>query len=106
MNGHIVVFTTAGSKEEANKLSRGLVEEKLAYCVNTVPSIQSTYFWKGKLCIDEEFLLIIKTQEVKFNGLELWIHENHSYDVPELIALPILKGSSDYLQCIDNWVGS
>ena len=63
MNGHIVVFTTAGSKEEANKLSRGLVEEKLAYCVNTVPSIQSTYFWEGKLCVDEELLLVITTQE-------------------------------------------
>ena len=105
MNGHIVVFTTAGSKEEASKLSRGLVEEKLAYCVNTVPSIQSTYFWEDKLCVDKELLLVIKTQEVKFTALELWIHENHSYDVPELIALPIVKGSADYLKCIDDWVG-
>ena len=105
MNGHIVVFTTAGSKEEANKLSRGLVEEKLAYCVNTVPSIQSTYFWEGKLCVDDELFLIIKTQGVKFTALELWLRENHSYDVPELIALPILKGSADYLKCIDDWVG-
>ena len=105
MNGHIVVFTTAGSKEEANKLSRGLVEEKLAYCVNTVPSIQSTYFWEDKLCVDKELLLVIKTQEVKFTALELWIRENHSYDVPELIALPISKASADYLKCIDDWVG-
>ena len=104
MNGHIVVFTTAGSKEEASKLSRGLVEEKLAYCVNTVPLIQSTYHWQGKLCVDEELLLIIKTQGVKFTALELWVRENHSYDVPELIALPILKGSADYLKCIDDWV--
>ena len=105
MNEHIVVFTTAGSKEEASKLSRGLVEEKLAYCVNTVPSIQSTYFWEDKLCVDEELLLVIKTQEVKFTALELWIRENHSYDVPELIALSIVKGSNDYLKCIDDWVG-
>ena len=105
MNGHIVVFTTAGSKEEASKLSRGLVEEKLAYCVNTVPSIQSTYFWEDKLCVDEELLLVIKTQEIKFTALELWIRENHSYDVPELIAFPIVKGSADYLKCIDDWVG-
>ena len=105
MNRHIVVFTTAGSKEEASKLSRGLVEEKLAYCVNTVPSIQSTYFWEDKLCVDKELLLVIKTQKVKFTALELWIHENHSYDVPELIALPIVKGSADYLKCIDDWVG-
>ena len=105
MNGHIVVFTTVGSKEEADKLSRGMVEEKLAYCVNTVPSIQSTYFWEDKLCVDEELLLVIKTQEIKFTALELWIRENHSYDVPELIALPISKASADYLKCIDDWVG-
>ena len=105
MNRHIVVFTTAGSKEEAVKLSRGLVEEKLAYCVNTVPSIQSTYFWEGKLCVDEELLLVIKTQEVKFTAVESWIRKNHSYDIPELIALSIVKGSIDYLKCIDDWVG-
>jgi len=104
MNGHIVVFTTAGSKEEANKLSRGLVEEKLAYCVNTVPSIQSTYFWEGKLCVDEELLLVIKTQESKFTAVESWVRKNHSYEIPELIALPIVKGSADYLKCIDDWV--
>tara|TARA_B100000378_G_scaffold89349_1_gene70652 strand:+ start:42 stop:359 length:318 start_codon:yes stop_codon:yes gene_type:complete len=103
MNGHIVVFTTAGSKEEANKLSRGLVEEKLAYCVNTVPSIQSTYFWEGKLCVDEELLLVIKTQESKFAAVESWVRKNHSYEIPELIALPIVKGSADYLKCIDDW---
>ena len=105
MNKHIIVFTTADSQEEASKLSRGLVEEKLAYCVNTVPSIQSTYFWEDKLCVDKELLLVIKTQEVKFTALELWIRENHSYDVPELIAFPIVKGSVDYLKCIDDWVG-
>ena len=103
MNGHIVVFTTAGSKEEASKLSRGLVEEKLAYCVNTVPSIQSTYFWEGKLCVDEELLLVIKTQESKFTAVESWVRKNHSYEIPELIALPIVKGSADYLKCIDDW---
>ena len=103
MNGHIVVFTTAGSKEEANKLSRGLVEEKLAYCVNTVPSIQSTYFWEGKLCVDEELLLVIKTQERKFTAVESWVRKNHSYEIPELIALSIVKGSADYLKCIDDW---
>ena len=103
MNGHIVVFTTAGSKEEANKLSRGLVEEKLAYCVNTVPSIQSTYFWEGKLCVDEELLLVIKTQESKFTAVESWVRKNHSYEIPELIPLPIVKGSADYLKCIDDW---
>ena len=105
MTGHIIVFTTADSKEVANKLSRGLVEEKLAYCVNTIPSVQSTYYWLGKLCVDEELLLVIKTQESKFTALESWIRENHNYEVPELIAFPIVKGSADYLKCIDDWVG-
>ncbi len=105
MDGHIVVLTTAGSKEEADKLSRGLVEEKLAFCVNTIPSVQSTYYWEGKLCVDKELLLIIKTQSEKFTVLESWLRKNHSYDVPEIIALPIAQGSADYLKCIDDWIG-
>jgi len=104
MDKHILVFTTAGSKEEASKLSKGLVKKKLAYCVNTIPTVQSTYLWEDKLCIDDEFLLIIKTQGKKFTAVEAWILENHSYNVPEIIATPITQGSSDYLKCIDNWV--
>ena len=105
MKNHITVFTTVSSSEEAKKISRGLVEKKLAYCVNTIPSIQSTYFWDEKLCVDEELLLIIKTKEEKFSMLKDWILENHRYDTPEVIALPITQGSSDYLKCIDDWVG-
>ena len=105
MKNHITVFTTVSSKEEAKKISRGLVEKKLAYCVNTIPSIQSTYYWSGKLCIDDELLLIIKTKEEKFSALNDWILKNHSYDTPEVIALPITQGSSGYLGCIDDWVG-
>ena len=104
MGKHIVLLTTIGSKEEAAIVSRGLVEEKLAYCVNIIPSIQSTYFWENKLCVDEELLLLIKTQEKNFAKVESWIRKNHSYDIPELIALPIVKGSNDYLECINNWV--
>ncbi len=101
---HVVVFVTAGSKEEADTLSRGLVEEKLAFCVNMLPAIQSTYYWEGKLCEDEEILLIIKTRASKFDALETWVRKNHSYDVPEVIALPIVKGSQPYLKSIDDWV--
>ena len=101
---HIVVFVTAGSIEEADKLSRGLVEEKLAFCVNALPSIKSTYYWDGKLCEDEEILLIIKSRSSKFDALETWVRKNHSYDVPEVIALPIVKGSQPYLKSIDDWV--
>ena len=105
MSRHICVLTTVSSKEEATNLSQGLVQKKLAYCVNTIPSIQSTYFWEGKVCTDEEFLLLIKTQDEKFTELKTWLLENHSYKVPELIGIPITHGSTDYLKSIDDWVG-
>lgn len=104
MQNHIVVFITAGSAEEADKLSRGLVEEKLAFCVNAVPAVKSTYYWENKLCVDEEILLIVKTRNELFEKLEAWVRSNHSYSVPEVIALPIGKGSAPYLKSIDDWV--
>jgi len=104
MDSHIVVYITASSKEEADLLSRGLVEAKLAFCVNSVPSVKSTYYWENKLCVDNEFLLIAKTRSDRFEALEKWVVEHHSYDVPEVIALPIMKGSKPYLQSIDDWV--
>ena len=104
MSEHCVLFITVESKEEADKISRGLVEDKLAFCVNTVPGIQSTYHWEGKLHVDEEFLLIIKTRKDRYDALETWVKINHSYEVPEIIALPIEQGLPAYLTGIDNWV--
>lgn len=104
METHIVVLITASSQEEADSLSRGLVEAKLAFCVNSVPGIQSTYFWDDQLCVDHEFLLIAKTRADRFDELEKWVVEHHSYDVPEVIALPVVKGFKPYLKGIDDWV--
>ncbi|MBT5470763.1 MAG: divalent-cation tolerance protein CutA [Nitrospina sp.] len=104
MDEHCVIFITAGSKEEAEKLSRGMVEKRLAFCVNTVPGIQSTYFWEGKVHVDDEILLIAKTRQQKYGALENWVKQNHSYDVPEIISLPIQKGLPEYLNAIDDWV--
>ena len=104
MNEHCIIYITAGSKEEADKLSRGLVEEKLAFCVNAVPGIQSTYQWEGKIHVDDEILLIVKTRQDRYETLEQWVKQNHSYDVPEIISLPIQKGLPEYLQAIDDWV--
>jgi periplasmic divalent cation tolerance protein len=104
MSEHCVILITAGSKEEADKISRGLVEDKLAFCVNTVPGIQSTYHWEGELHVDEEFLLIVKTHKDRYDALETWIKINHSYKVPEIIALPIEQGLPAYLQGIDDWI--
>tara|TARA_B100000686_G_scaffold83486_1_gene90279 strand:+ start:176 stop:496 length:321 start_codon:yes stop_codon:yes gene_type:complete len=106
MNEHCVIFITAGSKEEAEKLSQGIVENKLAFCVNIVFGIQSTYPWEGKIHTDNEILLIIKTRQKKYNALENWIKQHHSYDVPEIISMPILKGLPQYLEGIDDWVTS
>ena len=104
MNEHCIIYITAGSKEEADKLSRGLVEEKLAFCVNTIPGIQSTYQWKGKIHVNDEILLIVKTRQDRYETLEQWVKQNHSYDVPEIISLPIQKGLPEYIQAIDDWV--
>lgn len=101
---HCVIFITAGSKEEADKISRGLVEDKLAFCVTTIPKIQSTYYWEDKIHVDEEFLLIVKTRKDQYEALETWVKNNHSYEVPEIIALPIEQGLPAYLNGIDDWV--
>ena len=101
---HCVIFITAGSKEEADKICRGLVENKLAFCVSTIPKIQSTYYWEDKIHVDEEFLLIVKTRKDRYEALETWVKKNHSYEVPEIIALPIEEGLPAYLKGIDDWV--
>lgn len=104
MSEHCVIFITAGSKEEADKISRGLVESKLAFCVSTLPKVQSTYYWEDKIHVDEEFLLIVKTRQDQYGALETWVKNNHSYEVPEIIALPIEQGLPAYLNGIDDWV--
>ena len=104
MSEHCVIFITAGSKEEASKISQGLVESKLAFCVSTLPKVQSTYYWKDKIHVDKEFLLIVKTRQDQYEALETWVKNNHSYEVPEIIALPIEQGLPAYLNGIDDWV--
>ena len=104
MSEHCVIFITAGSKEEADKISRGLVESKLAFCVSTLPKVQSTYYWEDKIHVDEEFLLIVKTRQDQYEALETWVKNNHSYEVPEIIALPIEQGLPAYLNGIDDWI--
>ena len=104
MSEHCVIFITAGSKEEADKISRGLVESKLAFCVSTLPKVHSTYYWEDKIHVDKEFLLIVKTRQDQYEALETWVKNNHSYEVPEIIALPIEQGLPAYLNGIDDWV--
>lgn len=93
----LIVFTTLSSEEEAEKLARNIVEEKLAACVQVLPRMKSFYFWEGEIQSDPEYLLLIKTLEENFEILEAFIHENHSYDVPEIVAVSAEKISDDYL---------
>jgi periplasmic divalent cation tolerance protein len=98
MSRFIVVFVTCGTEEEALRISRSLVEERLAACVNLASPLRSIYRWKGKICDEKEWLLIIKTRMDRFEEVAKKIRSLHSYTVPEVIALPILEGSPSYLQ--------
>ncbi len=91
-----VVLVTAGSEEEARAIAQALVQEKLAACVNFTP-IQSVYTWQGEIQQDQEWQLLIKTDLARFDQLAARIQALHSYDVPEIIALPIQQGAAAYL---------
>ncbi len=96
-----VVLTTCGNDEDAKALARVLVERQLAACVNAVNSVTSTYRWKGEIQQDQETLLIIKTTAPRLAALEQAIREHSKYELPELIALPVVGGAAEYLA----WVG-
>ncbi len=96
----IVVYITAPAEDEASRIARCLVEEGIAGCINIVNGIRSIYKWQGKIEDDQEVLMIVKTQRHLFDSLKNRVKELHSYTVPEIIALPIIEGSDDYL----NWL--
>lgn len=95
---YIVVFITAANEDEAVKIAKALVEERLAGCVNIIKGIRSIYSWQGKIEDEEEVLLILKTQGRLFDALTKRVRELHSYSVPEVISMPITHGSEDYLK--------
>ncbi len=94
----IVVFITAPGEEEASKIARSIVEIRLAACVNIVKNVRSIYRWQGNIQDDSEVLMVVKTRKELFSDLTAKVKELHSYSVPEIIALPIVDGSKDYLQ--------
>jgi periplasmic divalent cation tolerance protein len=98
----LIVFVTASSEEEASKIGHALVEERLAGCVNIIKDIRSIYTWKGKTEDSIESLLIIKTRGCSYPALEKKVKELHSYDVPEVIALPLERGSKAYLDWLSD----
>ena len=101
MNGQTVAFSTTGTQVEAKKIAHALTERRLAACVNIIPNIVSVYRWKGQVEEAAEFLLIIKTRTELLPQLEECLRELHSYEVPELIALPVSGGLPAYLAWID-----
>ncbi len=101
MTDAMVVLVTCGSEDEALKIARALVDERLAACANLVSPIRSIYRWEGKICDEREWLLIIKTQRGKYQKLDERVRSLHSYSVPEIIAIPITEGSSSYLRWIE-----
>jgi|SRR5579872_7602229 len=101
MTDKIVVFTTCESGEEAARLARELVDLRLAACVNILPGVRSVYRWKGTVEESAETLLVIKSSRALFDRLRAAIEKLHSYDVPEVIALPIVEGARNYME----WLG-
>jgi periplasmic divalent cation tolerance protein len=101
MSEFIVALVTVGSADEGDRLARALVESRLAACVNRLKAVQSIYRWQGKIESSEEVLLIVKTRRDLFERLKEKIQQLHSYQVPEIIALPIIEGSENYLRWLD-----
>jgi len=100
-----VVFITASGEDEAAKIARELVTAKLAGCVNIIKNIRSIYRWEEKVEDEPEVLMIAKTRKALFKELMKKVKELHSYTVPEIIALPIVEGSEDYLKWLQDVTG-
>lgn len=98
---YAIVYITASNIGEARDLVGAIVKERLAACANVVESVESTYWWQGKIERDDESLIILKTKESKLDELIKRVKELHSYENPEIVAVPILKGSDEYLRWID-----
>lgn len=99
MEGYCVVLTTAGTEEEAHRLAEGLVSRKLAACAQVMP-ITSYYVWNGQLNRDPEWLLLIKTTTARYGDVEAFLRDHHSYEVPEVVQVPIRQGLDRYLAWI------
>lgn len=97
---NIIVFVTAANKGEAGKIASVLIEEKLAACVNVITNVKSLFRWQGKADSAREVLLIIKSRKALLNKLIKKVKSIHSYEVPEIIAVPIIGGDRKYL----NWI--
>lgn len=97
----LVILVTTANQEEAVRIGKEMVNAKLAACANIIPRIQSIYRWKGKVVQEEEVLLILKSVRPRYRALEKAIKAMHTYEIPEIIALPVKEGFNRYI----GWVG-
>lgn len=100
MTDKVVVLTTCNSTQEAHRIAKALVQERLAACVNLSGPIRSLYRWQGRLCDEDEVVLMIKTSRALFDRVRRAIEKLHSYQVPEVLCLPVIDGAPNYL----NWL--
>jgi periplasmic divalent cation tolerance protein len=103
---HLVVFVTVPSSEEAQRIARVVVDERLAACANIVSGVASRYWWNGRVEEAAEVLLILKTRQALLEALTARVRSLHSYTIPEVIAVPILGGNPEYLTWIDDSTAS
>ena len=105
MTDKIVVLSTCASAEEAERIARGVVEKRLAACVNILPGVRSIYHWKGAVEDSPEILIVMKSTRELFGRLSAEIAHMHSYEVPEAIASPVVDGAESYLDWMDRELG-
>jgi periplasmic divalent cation tolerance protein len=106
MTDKIVVLTTCDSEEQAELVAKHVVEKRLAACVNILPKGRSIYRWKGAIDEAQEFVLLIKSRREMFGALRAEIEKVHSYEVPEIVALPMVDASESYLAWMDRELAS
>ncbi len=103
-HSYIVVFITTKDTEEAERIARTLLKRRQAACVNILPQVNSHFWWQNKLNSGQESLLVVKTRDSLLPEIVKSVKKLHSYEVPEIIALPIVGGNQDYLDWIENEV--
>jgi len=91
-----LVMTSVGTEQQAVEISEELIARRLATCINIVPCLRSIYRWKGKVCEDTEYLLLIKTPEKLFDDVSSAIREFHSYELPEILAMPVTAAEDNF----------
>ena len=103
-SAYIVLFITTATAEEAQQISKALLNQRKVACINIMPKVSSHFWWQGKLDSAQESLMVVKTKASELNEIVRLVKELHSYEIPEIIALPIVGGNQDYLEWIDKEV--